>query len=75
MTNLQQASGAREAQCERLTADVEGLRICRLGTNRKWVQGLGGETPSGQLEDSVRTERHGRVWSIVKMEHSEPQRR
>lgn len=74
-TNLQQASGSREAQCERLTADVEGLRVGLLWANRKWVWGSSGDPPTGQPEQGVRAECQGRIRRVVKMEHGETQRR
>lgn len=72
-TNLQQAGGSREAQCERLTADVEGLRVGLLRADRKWVHGSSGGAPTRQPEQGVRPKSHRRVRRIVKVVHSETQ--
>lgn len=58
-TNLQQASGSREAQSERLAADVEGLWVRLLRADRKRVRGTSGDAPIRQPEQGVRTESHG----------------
>lgn len=72
--NLQQAGGSREAQCERLTADVEGLRVGLLRTDRKWVCSSGWEAPTRQPEKGVGANRHRRVRRFIKVEHSQSQR-
>lgn len=38
---LQQAGASGEAQSERLTADVKGLRVGQLWADRKWVPSSG----------------------------------
>lgn len=74
MTNLQQAGGSREAQSERLTADVEGLWVGLLRADGKWVRGSSSDAPTGQPEQCVGAERHGRVRRVVEMEHGQTQR-
>lgn len=56
-----------------MAADVEGLRVRLLGADRKWVRGSSGDPPTGQPEQGVGAERHGRVRGVVKMEHGQAQ--
>lgn len=72
--NLQQAGGSREAQCERLTADVEGVRLGLLRAHRERVHGPSCHTSTRQPEQRVRAESHRRVRRFIEVEDGQTQR-
>lgn len=73
-TNLQQAGGSREAQRERLTADVEGVRVGLLRADRERVHGPSCHTSTREPEQGVRAESHRRVRRFIEVEDSQTQR-
>lgn len=75
VSNLQQASGSREAQRQGLAADVEGLGVGLLRADGKRVGGPGRDAPAGQPEQGVRAESHGRVRRVVEVENGQAKRR
>lgn len=74
-TNLKEAGRPREAKCERLAADIEGLGVRLLRADREGVSSSGSGTPPRQPEQRVGADRHGRVRRVVQMENSQAQRR
>lgn len=73
-SNLQQAGSSREAQHERLTADVEGLRVRLLRADRKWVHGSSCHSSTRQPEQGVGAESHRRVRRFIEVEDGQTQR-
>lgn len=73
-SNLQQAGGSREAQRERLTADVEGVRVGLLRADRERVHGSSCHTSTRQPEQGVRAESHRRVRRFIEVEDGQTQR-
>lgn len=73
-SNLQQAGSSREAQRERLTADVEGLRVRLLRADRKRVHSSSCYSSTRQPEQGLGAESHRRVRRFIEVEDGQTQR-
>lgn len=72
---LQQAGTSREAQSQRLTADVESLRVGLLQAHRKWVARSGCVAAARHPEQSFRAQGQRGVGGLVEVVDGETQRR